>query len=181
MNHKICLVEDGAEIALPAWIEPENKYGSVEGLDDDELASPAELERIYYKELWGPIWLLPGKKTYSPAWDNVDVDYNAFASVDFDRIRPEFDKARYKADRLKEELRDVIIMMQTLSGRLPRARSQVLKYIRKGIIDLEHIESLDMHELARLYLRARRLQRTIRRITGERWAMAGKQVVEALE
>ena len=30
--------------------EPKNRFGSVEGLDDSELANPDELERIVYKE-----------------------------------------------------------------------------------------------------------------------------------
>lgn len=37
-------------------------YGSVAGLDDEELASPAELERQVYEREFGPILALPVKK-----------------------------------------------------------------------------------------------------------------------
>ena len=94
MNQEHYLVEEGEEVVPPAWLIPVNRYGTVEGLEDDELASPQELERIYYRELWGPVLLLPEKRTHNSGWyGSVDVDYNAFATVDFDRMRPQFDKA----------------------------------------------------------------------------------------
>ncbi len=36
-----------------------SKYGSVPGLDDEELADPEELERMVEWELWGPVLALP--------------------------------------------------------------------------------------------------------------------------
>lgn len=153
-----------------------NRYGSVPDLDDEELASPEELERQITMEEWWPILRLPVQHRKSPIRPTIDedghVDWGAFGTVDFERHAGQFDKARYKADKLKEELRDVIIMMETLSGRLPRARFAVLRYVRKGIIDLGHIESLDMYELARLYLRARRQQEEIQRREKRQWARA---------
>jgi len=35
--------------------EQANRYGSVEGLEDDELADPEELERQVFAEEWAPI------------------------------------------------------------------------------------------------------------------------------
>ena len=37
------------------------------------------------------------------------------------------------------------------------AKHLVLKYLRKGVIDINHIENVDMLILARQYLRAKRL------------------------
>ena len=160
-----------------------NRYGSVAGLDDEELASPEELERQVFLQEWWPILRLPRPKR-GPITPNIDeyfgVDWGAFGTVDFERYSGGFDKARYKADRLREELRDVLIMMQTLSGRLPRARLQVLKYVRMGVIDLGHIESLDMYELARLYMRARRLQEEIRQLKDASFSRRRRQLAEVL-
>ncbi len=63
---------------------------------------------------------------------------------------PEFDKPRYKADRLREQLRDTLIMMDTAKERLPKAKYLVLKYLRMGVIEREHIVSEDMREMARV-------------------------------
>jgi len=40
-------------------VEQGVSYGSVPGLDDDELADPAELERWMMIQEWGPILVLP--------------------------------------------------------------------------------------------------------------------------
>ena len=93
-------------VAEPAWIRQvrKDRYGTVPGLDEEEPADPDELERQISREQWGPALMLPKPKArgYNPAWDwSVDVDFNAFASVDFERTQPEFDKLRYKADRMR--------------------------------------------------------------------------------
>lgn len=160
-------VEDGVEVAPPAWYKPGNRYGSVLGLDDEELASPEELERAIKMEEWGPILLLskPKATRYNPAWDwSVSVDFNAFASVDFERTQPEFDKARYKADKLKEELKDVFIAFSIVSARLPVAKYKVLKYVKAGKLDVDDIQNWDMWQLAKLCVRAIRLQQEIKRL-----------------
>ena len=84
-------------------VKRSNRYGSVPGLDDEELADPDELERQVLREEWGPVLMLPPRQKVSSIWAALHggaPDFNAFASVDFERTMPEFDKARYKADRL---------------------------------------------------------------------------------
>jgi hypothetical protein len=140
-----------------------NKYGSVPGLDDEELADPDELERQILMQEFGPILALPVKGRGSwirPIIDEAGmVDFGAFGTVDFSRTMPEFDKVRYKADKLREQLKDLAIRMGLVEERLPgKAKYLVLKYLKMGIIEMEHIVSFDMLCLARLYLRARRLR-----------------------
>lgn len=160
------------------------RYGHVAGLDDDELADPYELEKQVLLADWGPILALPvrtGRSWIQPTLsEDFGVDYGAFASVDFERTVPEFDKLRYKADKLREDLRDVLIMASTISYRLPRAKYRVLKYLRLGIIELEHIESLDMHELGRLHLRALRLQRQIKELREASFERCKAKLAEVL-
>jgi hypothetical protein len=174
---------DGVPVSPLLSRQKPNRYGSVPGLDDEELASPEELERQVFMEEWWPILRLPVRHRKCPIQPNIDeyfgVDWGAFATVDFERYSGGFDKARYKADKLREELRHVLIMMEIISRRLPKARAQVLRYVERGIIDLGHIESLDMYELARLDLRARRLQGEIRQLRGASRARRRGQLAEA--
>ena len=149
--------------------ECSSRYGSVPGLDDAELADPDELEREVMLEEWGPVLALPVKGNRSNVRPVVDeaggVDWGAFGTVDFSRTMPEFDKVRYKADKLREQLKDLMIRIGLVKERLPgKAKYMVLKYLKMGVIELEHISSFDMWCLARLYLRARRLRDEIRRL-----------------
>ena len=143
-----------------------NKYGSVPGLDDSELADPNELERQVLRQEFGPILALPvkaGKCGIRPEIDeNGNVDWGAFGSVDFDRYSGGFDKARYKADKIREQFNDLRIRFSIVRDRIKaEAKYTVLKYLRTNIIALEHIVNDDMLALARLYLRAMRLQKEI--------------------
>jgi hypothetical protein len=153
--------------------ERRNRYGSVPGLDDEELAEPWELERQVFLDEWGPVLALPVRTRrgwIQPGYDeDFGIDFGAFASVDFDRIRPEFDKALYKADKLKEQRRDVLIIMSIVKERLPKARYKVLKLLQQGIIELEDIQNEDMRGYARLYLRALRLQKQIAELREASW------------
>jgi len=155
-------IEDMPASALLS-VDRGNRYGSVPGLDDEELADPDELEREVMLEEWGPVLALPVNGNRSGIRPVIDesgvVDWGAFGTVDFERTMPEFDKARYKADKLREQLRDLTIRMALVKERLPgKAKYMVLKYLKMGVIELGQIINADMLALARLYLRARRLR-----------------------
>ena len=142
------------------------RYGSVPGLEDDELADPYELERAVMLQEWGPILALPVKSRKGWIQPNIDedgsVDFGAFGTVDFDRRVPEFDKARYKADKIREYLSDLAITVRIVSERMPgSAKGHVLRYLRKGIIGMEHIANEDMRAFAQLCLRVSNLHRQI--------------------
>ena len=146
-----------------------NRYGSVPGVDDAELADPDELEREIMLEEWGPVLALPVKDNGSGIRPVVDeaggVDWGAFGTVDLDRYRGGFDKVRYKADKLREQLKDLMIRIGLVKERLPgKSKYMVLKYLKMRVVELEHIGSFDMWCLARLYLRARRLRDEIQRL-----------------
>jgi hypothetical protein len=146
--------------------ETGNRYGSVPGLDDSELADPDELERQVLMKEFGTVLALPVKTSKSSIRPEVDengnVDWGAFGTIDFDRYSGGFDKARYKADKLQEQFKDLLIMLSIVSERIKaEAKRLVLKYLRMNIIGLEHIVNYDMMALARLYLRALRLEKQI--------------------
>ncbi len=174
------IVSDGMVVPQPAWLRRDraNPYGSVPGLDDEELANPRELERQLMMEEWAPVLALPvqGKAGgFRPELDENGVDWSAHATVDFARTMPEFDKARYKADKLQERLKDVIMTFEMVSRRLPKARLQVLKYSRMGVIEEEHIASWDMWQLTLLEGRIRRLQREIDALRKASWEREKKR------
>ena len=52
---------DGVEVAESPLLRAErgNPYGSVPGLDDEELLNPAEIERLVIKQEFAPILALP--------------------------------------------------------------------------------------------------------------------------
>ena len=143
-----------------------DKYGSVPGLDDSELADPDELERQVLRQEFGPVLALPVKAGRGCIRPNIDeggrVDWGAFGTVDFDRNRPQFDKLRYKADKVTEQVKDLFIMFGIVNERIKTgAKYLVLKYLRMGIIELGHVVDNDMLALARLYLRAERMKKEI--------------------
>lgn len=152
-----------------------NKYGSVPGLDDSELADPDELERQVLEQEFAPVLALPDKSGRSCIRPNIDeggrVDWGAFGTVDFDRHRQQFDKLRYKADKITEQRKDVLIMFGIVNERIKAwAKYLVLKYLRMGIIELEHVVNNDMLALARLFRRAERMRQEIAELqeAGER-------------
>ena len=179
-----CEVED-APVSPLFREEKKNRYGSVPGLDDEELADPCELERQVFLQDWGPVLRLPvrgGKCQFRPHIDeSFGVDFGAFSTVDFSRTMPEFDKLRYKADKLQQKFRDTMIMLSIVSERLPKTKGQVLTYLWEGTIELGHIESFDMYQLAMYYLRAKRLQKQIAWLRNASWEKRQKKQEEWLQ
>jgi hypothetical protein len=160
-----------------------NRYGSVAGLDDSELANPDELERMIYREELAPILALPTQGNRWSKRPGVDeggsLDWGAFGTVDFERMYP-FNTILYKADKLREQLKNVLIMFSIVNERLKtRAKYTVLKYLKMGILELESIIDSDMCALARLYLRIRRLRQDIAELREAGW-QRHQQRVEAI-
>ena len=157
-------------------LERKNRYGSVPGLDDNELADPNELERQVLRQEFGAVLTLPVNGSKCSMRPNIDqdgsIDWGAFGTVDFDRYGGGFDMARYKADKVREQLKNVLIIFSIVNERIKtRAKYLVLKYLRMGIIELGHIANSDMLALARLYLRTRRIRKEIDELweASERW------------
>ncbi|MCK4342541.1 MAG: hypothetical protein KAY37_12550 [Phycisphaerae bacterium] len=169
------VVVDGVVVPESALLRRERgkRYGSVPGLPDEELADPEELERHVHIEEFGPILALPIKgaqRGVRPAIDETGgVDWGAFGTVDFERSMLAFDKARYKEERLREKLKDVLIMAGTATRHVRvDARRLVLRHLRQGTITLDDIADSDMLALARLHLRIWRIQDEIARLRGVR-------------
>jgi hypothetical protein len=146
-------------------LEQKNRYGSVPGLDDEELADPEELERQVMLQEFEAILALPKpprRGNIKPAVDESGgVDWGAFGTVDFARTRPAFNSSRARARELRGKLKDKLILLAIVKERLPFQAKLVLKYLVKGIITLEHITNADMLAAARLLLEARKLQKEL--------------------
>ena len=160
---------DEVPVSAVLTVQRKSRYGSVPGLDDSELADPVELEREIMQAEWGPVLALPVQGSGSGIRPVVDesggLDWGAFGTVDFERHRGGFDKVRYKADKLREQLKDIVIRIGIVAGRMPGgAKYVVLKYLKMGIIELKHVTDGDMWALARLYMRGWRLRKEISRL-----------------
>jgi len=150
-----------------------NRYGSVAGLEDGELADPWELERCIRQEEWGPVLALPERtqaRSIRPAIDeDGGLDWGAFGTVDFDRHRSKPDKTQHKANMLREERANCLIMLSVIAQRVPvEAKWQVLRHVRLGTIDLDDIVDEDVRIMAGLYRRAERLRREIAELEEKR-------------
>jgi len=163
------IIEDGVEVPESALRtdDEETGYGSVPGLSDDELASHEELERQVALAEWGPILALPcdaRERAFHPDIDECGHLDGAFGTVDFERLYPSFDKARYKADMLEKQLQWALITLGMVQERLSfQTRLQVLDRIRSGV-DLDDFDDMNEYAYARWYLRARSLRNQIREL-----------------
>ena len=176
------IVYDGVVVPESVIVKREkvNRYGSVPGLEDDELADPDEIERQVYREELAPVLQVPVKGIrhgqIGGVTEDGSVDFGAFGTVDFERTMPAFDKVRYKAEKLREELGNLILLMELSKSHVPGSEKyMVLKYLDMGVIDIDHIESVDMLILARQYVRARRIQKEIRELEEASWRRQGRR------
>ena len=157
---------EGERIEVPGsaviTISRSRGWGNVPGLEDEELLDEQELERWLEHQEWGPVLALPAKKrscTLRPSMDEEGrVDWGAFGTVDFERMYGSFDKARYKADILREKLKDVLITLDIVRRRLPPAGYLVLKLVQMGIISSDHVTSEDVRAVLRLRRQVQRLR-----------------------
>ncbi|NQT50695.1 hypothetical protein HQ576_01520 [bacterium] len=159
---------EGVVVPEPVLVKVQRKdrYGSVPGLSEEELADPEELERQVLREEWRPILALPNPKRTGDIRPAVDesggVDWGAFGTVDFERYRGSIDRSKSRVRELRERLKDRLILLGIVKGRLPgKAKYLVLRCLKMGIVDLDHITNDDMLVAARLYLEARTLQQRI--------------------
>jgi hypothetical protein len=149
-------------------MEGKNKYGSICGLPDEELADPEELERQLFLEEWGAILALPIRGG-NPIKPNIDeyfgVDWGAFATMDFERTMVRFDKARYRIDKHREERNNILDAMEMIQRQLPsRDVRRVLEYVRKGVLDIGDIRDMNMYMVAVHDCRVRWLRQEIVRL-----------------
>jgi hypothetical protein len=107
------------------------------------------------------------------------VNWGAFGTVDFDSYRPQSSKLRYKAEQMKEQLKDRVIQLYIISERIPgKAKWEILKLVRKGILDPDDIEDWDMWQLAVSYMRAWRLRQEIQQILKRSWQQRETKAAE---
>jgi hypothetical protein len=163
--------DDGLSIVR---VERDQGFGSVPGLPDEELADPAELERQAMIADWGPILSLPVKSVYGgirPAIDEFGhLDWGAFGTADFERLHGPFDKARYKADKLEEDVRDAVITLGMISARLPaESVNSIQARLRDDSFDIDDLEGADEYGFARFYTRVKRLRSEIRELRQFSW------------
>jgi hypothetical protein len=168
MNTENFNIYDDVEVAPSAVLRRlrKNRYGLIQDLPEEELADPYELERQVVKSEFGPVLLLERKSKSSGFRHCVhsedEIGFDAFGTVDFERYKPEFNKTRYHIDKLKEQLKDLVIMIEMINGRIKAVtKYKVLKYVKMGVIEVDDIADWDMWQFAMLYMRALRIKKQI--------------------
>jgi hypothetical protein len=141
---------------------------------EDEYADLEEIERVVLREMFEPVLMLPEVKEKNSFRRDMDerggMDFGAFGTVDFERVKPVFDKARYKVEKLKEEIANTRILFDiTFKKITAKAKYKVLKYVGRGIIDVDDIVPVDLWLCGRMYLRMLHLSRQIRELREKSW------------
>lgn len=153
-------------------VERDHGYGSVPGLEDEELADPAELERQAMLADWGPILALPVKPVQSrirPTYNQEgNPDWGAFGTRDYELMYGPVNyvnKPRYKAEKLDEEVRNAVSMLGMISARLPAETVNALQAkLRDNSLDPDSLDNADEFGFARWYTRIKRLRTEVREL-----------------
>jgi len=191
MNQTDFGIHDGVVVPASALRQEQRRtrYGTLADLPDDEMADPDELERVVYKQMWWPILRLPQQRWECPIRPNMDedgkVNWGAFGTADFESYRPQFSKLRYKIEKLKERLKDMVMTCEMIRDRIQGLPvRKILRRVREGTLEPDDIKHWDMWQLALNYLRAYQLRQEIERLqrvsrqqqekkTQEFWASLG--------
>lgn len=135
--------------------------------DIDEM-DPADLDELEYQawlKMYEPVLTLPQSKRGVLSWERIldrSGDSGAFATFDFDRQGVKTDRALMKIERLREELADTRILFAIVFERIGgRGKYTVLKYLGRGVIDLDEIVHDDLRACGRMYLRMLKISREI--------------------
>lgn len=168
-DEALYLAEDGTPTEDPSEMAEERHrgHGGVRGCDDEELADPGEVEEQVVLESLGPILAYPVEERECPIRSGLDeadcIDCGPSGAVDVAGPRPSFDKARHKADKLDEQLRNHLTMLSIIRKRLSQdARCELLERLQSDRMDPDDISDGDARAYAKWYLRAKRLQQRIR-------------------
>jgi hypothetical protein len=80
-------------------------------------------------------------------------------------MQPEFDKAKYKADKLREQLKDLLILIYIINDRISsKAKYKILKLVRTSVIEIDDISNWDMWLLSKYYMKAISLRNQIKKL-----------------
>lgn len=173
MNHDMDALFDYGDRVPIVPLERDQSLGGVPGLPDEELAGPAELERQAFIADWGPVLSLPVKSADGGIRPEIDEDghlnWGAFGTADFERLHGPFDKPRFKADKLEEEVRDAEVMLEMVLARLiPQRMNSIRARVESDAYIID-----DLHEdefgFARWYLRVKRLRSEIQDLRQHNW------------
>lgn len=138
-------------------------YGNIPDLDDEAPMNLAELRRMVAWQLYGPLLALPGRhrRGYLVLDANGEVDWNAIGPAGR-RRQPERRDTSERTEQLRTELVHVLSQIATATQRVPgTAKYLVLKHVRMGILQPEHVTDPNLREVVRLQAKAERLRQEL--------------------
>ena len=134
-------------------------YGRVADLEEEEPADIHELQCLAAWNQYGPLLALPGKYGQTGRvvlGDDGDVDWERIGPAGGRRQRPQL------GGTVQGEIRHALGLINLLMERVPgTAKYTVLKLVRMGILQAEHITNADLRAVSQLEARARRLQQAL--------------------
>jgi hypothetical protein len=154
---------DESELPVSGVVRVQRRkgYGTVADLDDEAPASICELQRMVAWQMYAPLLALAGRKGRGGR-----IVLDASGEVDWEAVGPAGGRRRRatpgvvgRAGQLRRELGRVVGLIGLLEQRVPgTAKYLVLKYVRMGILDLEHVSQHELRQVAQLEARARALR-----------------------
>lgn len=167
-------IEGGIEVPPPAIVKRErpDRYGSVPGLDDSELANPHKLLQKVYYEMWKPILDLPKAVNDGRPRPTMDeqgnLDWGAFGTHDFEQLYENFDWRRSRREELQGELQHTQLMRELVMERVnPSLAWRIIRLVRQGVLDLDHITDENMRAVAKWDLRVQRARGELQSLWGQ--------------
>jgi hypothetical protein len=171
IEEDICEEIDDLPVSAALAKSQQNPYGSVPGLDDEELADPEEIERVVMWQVWGPVlrlrssqgrtWTRSGRQSWNAP------DWEALGMVECQEPVLGGRPAWLVRNNELSQLWRVLGALEVVATRLPgRARRLLLKYVQSGLVEIEHVADLDMRAVVKLFIEATSRLHQIERRTG---------------
>lgn len=146
--------------------------------DDEDAVSWSEVQRLLYERDWGPILRLPA--TEDDFFSGYRCD-GAFDTHDFWRQHGG-NVRRYNAAMswAMFEKKNVLITLSMVLERLPKVEAyQVLKYVKRGVIDESMVIGDDMKAAVRRYRQLLAVKEKIGRIAEAKRRWRGRPSAES--
>jgi len=141
--------------------------------DEEEAITWSEVQRLVFEQMWGPILRLrPTQDDFFLHGNSEEgVDISAFNTQDFARKSGQSRRYGPAVSMAKQEHREAVWMFEMTLGSIKgEAKYRVLKYLKDGVIGVEHCVG-PMRRLAIRFSRMQEAEAKIYRIM-DAWSRA---------
>jgi len=147
---------DGEELPVSPTLRVERRCDPWLGYTEEEVEDCKEFIRWYVGQDFALLLVIPVHPRETEIWfeDYEEFRTSAFNTNDFERIRPPFDKYRYRVKKVLEKVKDLAILyscLTTVEGRehtMGRYENLVIREFREKLMSLvkEYQGTMDFDE-----------------------------------